>query len=884
MSAPQTRPSRVLSARQSLGWRLPLTLSGLIAAVLAVFLWAAYREVAATLVRAGGDRAQGAAGQLATLLERSAQQAIDELRRTAAHPDLQRHLQNPTTETDAAVRARLSTRVGSGSRRVELWNTAGARVLEVVQPAAAGQPQRTVPAAGEPPTKSGLSEFRAEDDLIVSDAVTEIMAPPPASARLGYLVVRSTISVNPPGILSRLVGADATILIGNRSGGAWTDLTRVVPPPAVDLTQKGVREYEAARGDRRIGAVAQIRATPWAVWVEFPRALVTAPARTFLNRMLVTGAAVILLAAALVRTVTRRLTIPLAELTSAAESIAAGDYRRRVTADRGDEIGRLGAAFNTMGDEVEEARRRLEAQVRDRTEALEALRVSDQALTESERAYRSIFDEAPIGIAHTALDGRWLRVNQRLSQLLGFSPEELTALDSRSLTDADDIDADAAVRSRLMAGTLDRHLAARRYRRKDSREISVNLMMSLYRDANGEPRYFIAIIEDTSERLSLEDQLRQAQKMEAVGRLAGGIAHDFNNLLTAILGYANFVLEDLDAAHPSRRDVEEIRKAGESASSLTRQLLAFSRRQVLQPQIVDLNAVVRKMDGLLRRLIGEDIALSSRLTPVDSVHVDPGQVEQIILNLAVNARDAMSRGGLLTIETTNVELDSTYASTHPGASEGPHIMLAVSDNGTGMTAETVAHAFEPFYTTKPRGEGTGLGLATVYGIVKQSGGSIWVYSEPGKGSTFKVYFPRAVEAERRPPPAPPRPHPLGGGETILVAEDQPEVRALATKSLKRHGYTVLEAASGAEALRIVRDYPDPIHLLLTDVIMPVMSGRQLVDELHQTHPAIRILYASGYTDDAIVRHGMLDPGLAFLQKPFTPDSLLTKIREVLDES
>jgi two-component system, cell cycle sensor histidine kinase and response regulator CckA len=891
MTGEEPSVSHARSGRQSLRWRLTLSIFTLIAIVLAAFLWAAFREVEATLATAGGSRAHSAASQIAALLDRSAQQSIEELRRHASHPDVVHFVQAPSDASREAARARLSIRTGTNARRIEIWNAAGERLLELVLPSAqAAQKNLVLPPFTAPPPKMGLRELGSANDIVFSDAAAEISPSDAPDAALGYLLVRSPIVINPPGVLNQLVGHDARILVGATSGGAWTDFKTLVDPPPIDLAASGAREYRTAAGDARVGASAPIRGTPWIVWVEFDRGQVTAPARLFLRRMVATGIVVAIFAAVLVRILTRRVTMPLGELTRAAESIASGQYSQRVRVDRLDEVGRLGVAFNAMSAEIEDGRHRLEAQIADRTRALDALQSTEAerqravaAVVEGERAYRSTFDEAPVGIAHTHVDGHWLRVNRRFCDLLGYTHDELMSSDPATLVHPDEVAQDAATRATLLASTVERHLTVRRYRRKNGDYLSANLTLSLHRSEAGEPRYFIAIIEDLSERRALEEQLRQAQKMEAVGRLAGGVAHDFNNLLTAILGYANFVLEDLDESHPVLRDIEEIRKAGESAASLTRQLLAFSRRQVLQPQIVDLNAIVQKMDGLLHRIIGEDIQLSSHLAEsLDPVNVDPGQVEQIVMNLAVNARDAMSRGGLLTIETSNVTLDESYVAKHPGATVGPHVMLAVSDNGPGMTPETMAQVFEPFFTTKPRGEGTGLGLATVYGIVKQSGGSIWVYSEIGRGSTFKVYFPRADGEQHRVSAPPPVALPKGGGETILVAEDQTEVRALARMILARHGYTVLEARSGVEALRLFREYPAPIHLLLTDVIMPNMSGRELVREVEKIHPGTRVLYASGYTDEAIERHGMLEPGLAFLQKPFTPRSLLQKVREVLD--
>ena len=372
--------------------------------------------------------------------------------------------------------------------------------------------------------------------------------------------------------------------------------------------------------------------------------------------------------------------------------------------------------------------------------------------------------------------------------------------------------------------------------------------------------------------------------MEAVGRLAGGVAHDFNNILTAIGVYRDLLLADLPLNDPRREEVDEIHRAADRAAALTQQLLAFSRRQVLQPKVIDLNALVSNVEKLLRRLIGEDVLLATSLAEdLGRVRVDPGQVEQVIVNLAVNARDAMPAGGRLTLETRNVHLDAAYAAEHRSAVPGPYVVIAVSDTGTGMSAEVQSHMFEPFFTTKEVGKGTGLGLATVYGIVKQSGGSIWVYSELGHGRTFKVYLPRVDEpAEPLAASAPVDAASLRGTETILLVEDEPSVRAVARQVLARQGYVVLEAPDGPTALAMVDGGASGVDLVLTDVVMPGMSGRSLADQLATRCPGLRVLYMSGYTDDGIVRHGMLEPGLAYLQKPFRPDALVQKVREVLN--
>ena len=384
---------------------------------------------------------------------------------------------------------------------------------------------------------------------------------------------------------------------------------------------------------------------------------------------------------------------------------------------------------------------------------------------------------------------------------------------------------------------------------------------------------------------SSEERLRQAQKMEAVGRLAGGVAHDFNNLLTVITSYSALLLEDLGADDPKRDDVDQIRKAAEGATALTRQLLAFSRQQVLQPKALDLKATVAGTDKLLKRLIGEDIQLTTVLAPdLGVVKADPGQIEQIIMNLAVNARDAMPTGGRLTIEVANVDMDETYVRGHAPASPGRYVMLAISDTGIGMDEQTKARIFEPFFTTKEAGKGTGLGLATVYGIVKQSGGLIWVYSEPGHGTSFKVYLPRVDEPSEPTTASTAGAEPRGGTETVLVVEDAASVRMVTRQVLERFGYAVMEAPNGDTALRLAAKHHGPIHLLLTDVIMPGLSGRQLAEQLAELRPDMKVLYASGYADQAIVHHGILDSGIAYLQKPFTPETLARRVRQVLDSS
>jgi len=509
-----------------------------------------------------------------------------------------------------------------------------------------------------------------------------------------------------------------------------------------------------------------------------------------------------------------------------------------------------------------------------------ARRESETALRASEASYTTLVEQAPVGIYRSTPAGRFLSANPALARILGYAtPQELLALDMSR-----DVYVDADERRRLVAqdtytNQVYEELEAT-WKKKDGTRIRVQLSVRASRKPDGQVEFYEAFVRDITNQRQLEAQLAQAQKMEAIGRLAGGVAHDFNNLLTVILSYSDLLLEDLPAESSDREDVTQIRKAAQGASELTRQLLAFSRQQVLLPKVVDINASVSGIERLLTRVLREDIKLACTLaSDAGMIRVDPGQLEQVIMNLAVNARDAMPGGGLLTIETANVDLDADYLRAHPMAKPGPYVMLAVTDTGMGMDAATQARIFEPFFTTKDVGKGTGLGLATVQGIVQQSGGFIWVYSEPDHGTVFKIYLPRVDEAPSQ--EAVTNADDVRGTETILIAEDVPAVRAVTREMLKRYGYHVLEAADGLTALQVAADYKETIHLLLTDVVMPDLSGRDLAERFRALRPAMKVVFMSGYTDDAIVRHGILQEGIAYLQKPFTPVSLAKKVRVVL---
>jgi PAS domain S-box-containing protein len=446
-----------------------------------------------------------------------------------------------------------------------------------------------------------------------------------------------------------------------------------------------------------------------------------------------------------------------------------------------------------------------------------------------------------------------------------------------------DIYRDPQVRQRLLKehSQKDFREIEAEWRRKDGKVIIVRMTGHPVLQKDDSLDYFEVFAEDITERRSLEKQLLQSQKMEAIGRLAGGIAHDFNNLLGVILGHSDILGQQIGANDRLRKSVEATRHAAERAAALTMQLLAFSRKQVIEPTVIDLNASVMEIEKMLHRVIGEDIELAIKLQPeLGRVKADAGQLSQVLMNLAVNSRDAMPNGGKLVIETANAELDDTYVRQHLGARPGPHVMLAVSDTGIGMDSETLSHIFEPFFTTKETGKGTGLGLSMVYGIIKQSNGYIMAYSEPGRGTTFKIYFPRteeSVSAHKKTEEIIP-----GGSETILIVEDELALRELACVLLEDAGYTVLESFGVEDALETAKDVGRTIDLLLTDVVMPRMDGRELANQMVAIRPNLKVLYMSGYADDVIMHRGILTQGTVLVQKPFTKSTLLRKVRETLD--
>jgi two-component system, cell cycle sensor histidine kinase and response regulator CckA len=557
----------------------------------------------------------------------------------------------------------------------------------------------------------------------------------------------------------------------------------------------------------------------------------------------------------------RSITGPVQHLAATADAVSTRrDYSVRAVVQGRDELGHLTLAFNHMLDEIQER---------------------DSALHASEEKYKLLFDANPNPMwVYAPGTLAFLAVNQAAVRRYGYSRDEFLAMTIKEIRAPEDV----PVLLEQLKGPLEevsRSDGLWRHRKKDGSTLDMEIVASTILFGGVKARLVMAT--DVSEKKKLESQLLQAQKMEAIGRLAGGVAHDFNNLLGVITGYSEMLEMNLPAEGPGRSRLEQIKKAAGRAAALTRQLLAFSRREVIQPKVLDLNEVVADVERMLHRLIGEDVQLVTKLgKDLGRVQADRGQVDQIILNLAVNARDAMPQGGDLWIETSNAELDDAYLRTHADVLPGSYVLLSVSDTGHGMDAETVSHIFEPFFTTKPEGKGTGLGLATVFGIAKQSGGHVSVYSELGRGTTFRVYLPRVdretstseVAAVSTPPPR--------GTETVLLVEDAEALRPMIHEILEAAGYCVLESSDPEEALLRAASYDGTLDLVLTDVVMPHMSGPDLVKVIHATRPRVKVLYMSGYTNDAIGRQGVIEPGMHFLQKPFTSEALLGSVRTALD--
>jgi PAS domain S-box-containing protein len=1009
----------IMSPTPSLRRKLPLLVSALLCLVVLAVSWSAYQQIENVLISASGARLTSVTLRLADLLAESTRRLRGDARALATDSTVERFLSQPTVDShDAAARRLERARaqatqpvtfaLWSGDRHRLLVSDPRDSLLAAMVPAPSGSAGTSQGGAGgdAPGGSAWISALVRADTGVAYATVAPVLGA--GRDTLGFVVAFRRLRGGPGAAqLAGLIGSDATVLVGNATGGLWTDLSRPVAGPPDGITPGEPQQYTQADGTRLVGVAASIRGTPWMVWVQVPRRAVLAAAKPFVLRIAAIGLLFIALGAVGAWMLIRRLTAPLEEVTRAAEDLARGDYTRRVPTTRRDELGRLAASFNSMAAQVDTAARAL----RSRADELEA---ANRGLLVSEERHRRLIEAAHEGIC--AVDGAGIitYANRRLADMLGHHGAGGEELSGRSIFEF--MDAETAFDARTRFARQQRGIAETRevpFRRQDGSTVWTVVSVSPLPDGNGgaaggvagalfmladvterqaaeervrsSERQFRALIENASDMISildangrqryvspaqerfigyspaelqarngfdlvhpddadrvqtafarllqtpratvstqyryqhkngtwrelssiatnllddpdvggivvnshdvteqraLEAQLRQAQKMEAVGQLAGGVAHDFNNLLTVVTSYSLMLLSDLPADDPARADVEEIRAAADRAARLTRQLLAFSRQQVLEPRVLDLNAVVHSLEKMLRRVLPENVRPETALAPrLGRVFADPGQLEQVIVNLALNARDAMPDGGALTIETADVELDEEYVRLHPEVQPGRYVMLAVSDSGTGMNAATQARIFEPFFTTKAPGAGTGLGLSTVYGIVRQSGGHVWVYSEPGVGSTFKVYLPLSDAHDAASPRHAAHPGVQQGAETVLLVEDDAQVRAAAFRILSRAGYRVLEASSGPDALRLAEQHAGPIDVLLTDMVMPEMSGRELADRFLGLRPETGLAIMSGYTEDAALRQGSFEPGTVFIAKPFTPQTLTAKLREALD--
>jgi PAS domain S-box-containing protein len=964
----------------------------------------AYIQVEQILVRATGARAASVAQRLSGMLSDSGRRLRREVVRLAADPTLSAYLVQRGASARALADATLQARVAPGGQSLAyaLWSPQGERLL------AAGPlvltrwaaPNSTAARRSAGPAVSGA--WIGGLTLVDSTIAFQVAAPVRGRTgdTLGFVVSYRRLATGQSAQQLRgLIGTDATMLVGNATGDLWTDLTRSVdgPPPLVTPDSAPQDVYV---GEARVhGVAAPIASTPWVLWIHVSHAYAVAPARRFVFAIAGVGLLLIVAGGAAAWVLCNRITAPLAEVSRAAQDVALGDYSRRVTITRTDELGSLATSFNSMAAQVEAATERL----RSHAGSLEAM---NRELRAGEQRFRGLLEAAHEGICAVDEAGVITYANARLGEILGHDPEALpghslfefvepgtateakaqfagrvhgatrtvetpflhadghTVWVSESVSSLFSASGDRAGALMLLSNITERRVAEERLRSSERQfralienasdmicvlavdgklqymspaqervlgykpsdlegqvafeylhpddvphamaafvEVRDNLGGTVavrfrHRHQNGGWRELSAVAtnllhdpavrgivvnaHDITEEAALATQLLQSQKIEAVGQLAGGVAHDFNNLLTVMTSYSGMLLQELPDDDPMRADIEEIRRAAERAADLTGQLLAFSRQQVLQPQVLNVNSVVGGIEKMLRRLLREDVRLETSFAPMlGSVHADPGHLEQVIVNLAVNARDAMPTGGQLTIETGEVALDDEYARLHADVVAGTYVMLAVSDTGTGMDAATQARIFEPFFTTKEVGQGTGLGLSTVYGIVKQSGGHIWVYSEVGIGTTVKVYLPRELAPAEGRSGSAVHPQVQSGTETVLLVEDEDQVRQAAKRILERAGYTVLEARSGAEALRVSIEHLAPIDLLLTDMVMPNMSGSELAHLFQEQRPEASAAFMSGYTEDAVLRRIVFEPGTVFVEKPFTPEGLTSKVRQAL---
>ena len=849
--------NRELPLRHSLRVKLPLLLGAFAAIMLATFLWATHREVEQTLVEAGTARAEGAAYQFADLISGLTQASLAQMDQLRRNPQIVAAVRDGRPADLAAASQLLAGARPNALRRDEIWDRNGNLVLESVQNAPdtvrdiKAYPRRPAP------TQAGISDLRALGRYTYFEIVAEISDTAAGLPPLGWLRRHGRLAMT-PGVVQRLLGAQGELKVGTPGQGVWTDLSTLVAAPPAAANGGDTGDFQ--NGGQWLGAALPIAGAPWVVWVGFPRDEVMNPLNPFLRRM--TAIALLFVAASFViaALLGHHLTKPVRALADAAQRIATGDYAHRVGLRRKDELGRLAESFDTMSAHVQSAYNELQ---RSNTQIHFSLAA------------------ARIGVWESHPETGEIRCSESLAMILGIAPGELPRTLEQFLAAVHPEDRVAAERLLRASESNKTMVAEYRAMRPDGAVAWVECKARRMR-TTGEAETVLGVSIDITGRRKLETQFRQSQKMEAIGQLSGGVAHDFNNLLTAIVGHGNLMLSELPEDHPLRDDVIEILKAGESAAGLTRQLLSFSRQSITQYDVIDLNEVVSNTNKLLQRLLSEKITLKTELdADLCPVRADPSLMQQVLVNLAVNARDAIPDRGELRISTANTVLTEEFATTHPDLESGEYVMLTVTDTGSGMDATTQAHLFEPFFTTKAVGKGTGLGLATVFGIVKQSGGHIYVYSELGMGTRFVIYLPAAHGAVVSPRKTV-VPDVAGGNETILLVEDDELVRSIATTILKRLGYQLIVATNAEHALRVIENNTSEPDLLLSDVIMPGLNGPDLFHKLQPRFPRMKALFTSGYPGSALTALGLEKAAATFIEKPYSPAGLAAKVREALN--
>jgi PAS domain S-box-containing protein len=843
----------------ALQWKLPLLVGGLVALLTTLALLGAWLEVRQAALRAARERLATVSEQFADRLDAQVQAYLDGAERIAASAPVRTALARPMAVDSAAL---ASVLLGANVIAAELLASDGSLIWEGGPALAAVRSleAQSLRESAHGGTARGVGLLQSIGDTLTFPVAAVVRE---GETRLGYIARWFAIPPDPrtPDVVASLVGLGARLYIGS-PGGSWTDQAHTMPAPPVPAESlQQMRMYEREAGVRQLAVGASVAGAPWMTVTEFPVATILAPSATFLRRGMLGGGLLLAIGVLLGVLLTRQVTRPLRELTQATDRMTAGDRGVRVPVRGGDELGRLGAAFNAMAAEVE-------------TEV--------SARSAAEAQWRLLFSENPFPMWVVDLETLgFLAVNQAAAEHYGWAPDEWATMTIRDIRPAEDLEAMQATLDQYAGGGM--RAALVRHRDRAGRIFDVELNG---REIDFQGRHARLVMGlDVTERQALEAQLRQAQKLEAVGRLAGGVAHDFNNNLAVISACAEMTISDLAEAGQPTETVEEILRAANQAHALTRQLLTFSRQQVTRPVVLDPSRVVHDVERMISRLIEEDVRIvvepAAAMLPV---RVDPGQLEQVLLNLVVNARDALPNGGEIAITTAEREVDADSIVMYGLETPGTYVVISISDNGTGMPPEVRARIFDPFFTTKEAGKGTGLGLATAYGIVTAAGGAITVYSEVGVGSTFRVYLPVATESTGE--VTGPVPTALGalprGEETILLVEDDVAVRTITANVLTRLGYAVLPVEDATSALDLAADPSIRLDLVLSDVVMPGMGGPELVDLLRAGRPAMQAILMSGYAGDAIKSRGVEANGLPFIEKPFSVATLATTLRGVLD--